>query len=584
LEFSSTEVVETFRVEKTKMTRKEKTALVALTLNIVLTALKFVAFFFTGSIAILAEAWHSFSDITTSTLVFISVREKPFFPAVSEESKDESKLIPLEYHISFLIGLFMFFISMALIWKTLTGRTLAIEYSLISGVIFIIFAVASYIVYRFETSVGQEENSISLIADGMHARADMVNSLLIGFSLVIYRIGLNIDTLIAFIIALLILSFSIETIVNAVMAHKRQEDKYIFRYKSTTIILSLFEKRTWARAGEYLEGRLGSRKINFSLLRRIFKCCCGFVLLILVLACGSMCIYTIGPSQEGVIERFGRPLNYKRAVQPGIHFKFPWPVDKIIKINSKSIRTKSIGNITDEGSFALLWTKKHGTESAFISGDNNFFYPYFVIHYRIKDVFKYRYNHIDPEILLDSVANRIISGIFSKRTFYEIVTSYRKYFEPDLAENIQAKLDSLNSGLEIININMKDVHPPIFISSSFEEVIAAYQQKEEMINKALSYKNESIPQAKGNGVKLLKKAESYVIEKTKRAEGESLRFIMQSEEFQKSKDLTAKKMHFDFIKEALSENQKIIVDPSVGLPEIWLDSKDLLKSSKFGWD
>ena len=566
------------------MTRKEKTASVALVLNIALTALKFIAFFFTGSLAILAEAWHSFSDIATSTLVFISVREKRFSPAMSEESKDESKPIPLEYHISFSIGIFMFFISMALIWKTLTGRTLAIEYSLISGVIFIIFAVASYIVYRFETSVGEEENSIGLIADGMHARADMVNSLLIGFSLVIYRMGLNIDTFIAFIIALFILSFSIETIVNAVMAHKRQEDKYIFRYKSTTIVLSLFKKRTWAWVEKYLEEKFGSRAINLPLLRRIYKCCCGFVLLILMLTYGSTCIYTIGLSQEGIIERFGKPVNYKRVVQPGIHFKFPWPTDKIIKINSKSIRTKSIGNITDEGSFALLWTRKHGTETAFISGDNNFFYPYFVIHYRIKDVYKYRYNHIDPEILIDSVANRVISSIFSKKAFYEIVTSYRKCFEPDLVENIQAKLDSLNSGLEVININMKDVHPPIFISSSFEEVVAAYQQKEEMINKALSYKNESIPQARGNSAKLLKKAESYVIDKTKKAKGETSRFIMQSEEFQKSKDLAAKKMYFDFVKAALSKNQKIIVDPSAGFPEIWLDSKQLFKSSKYGWN
>jgi len=582
--FNRTGIPAKFKVDKTKMTRKENTALVAVTLNIVLTVLKFIAFFFTGSLAILAEAWHSFSDITTSILVFVSVREKRSSPAVSEENKNESKSIPLEYQISFLIGMFMFFISMILLWKTLTGRTLIIEYSLISGVIFIIFAVASYIVYRFETSVGEEEHSIGLVADGMHARADMVNSLLIGFSLVIYKMGLNIDTFIAFIIALLILSFSVETIVNAVVAYKSQEDKYIFRYKSTKIILSLFEKRTWTQAGKYLEKQLGSRTINFALLKKMFKCCCGFLLLILVLAYGSMCIYTINPSQEGIVERFGKPVNYKRAIQPGIHFKFPRPVDKIIKINSKSIRTKSIGNITDEGSFALLWTKKHGTETAVISGDNNFFYPYLIIHYRIKDVFKYRYNHIDPEILLDSVANRVISSIFSKKTFYEIVTSYRKYFEPDLAKSIQAKLDSLNSGLEIINVNMKDVHPPIFISSSFEEVIAAYQQKEEMINKALSYRNESIPRAKGNSIKLLKKAESYVIEKTKTAEGESLRFAMQSEEFQKSKNLTAKKMYFDFIKEALSKNQKVIVDPSAGLPEIWLDNKNFLKPYRYGLD
>ena len=567
-----------------KMTRKEKTALIAVTLNVLLTALKFIAFSFTGSLAILAEAWHSFSDITTSILVFLSVKEKRSSPAVSEESENKSRTIPLEYQISFLIGSLMFFISMALIWKTVTGKTMTIEYSLISGVIFIVFAIASYIVYRFETSVGKEENSVGLIADGMHARADMINSLLIGFSLIIYKMGLNIDIFAAILISLLILSFSIETIVNTVTAYKKREEGYIYRHKSITIVLWLFEKETWAASLRYLEKQLGSRIVSSSLTKKMFKYFFGILILILGSIFTSKCIYTIGPFQEGIIERFGRMVNYGRAIQPGIHFKFPWPVDKIIKIDSKIIRVKNVGNITNTSSFALLWTKTHGTETPFISGDNNFFYPYLVIHYRIKDVYEYRYNHIDPDILLESISNQVISDIFSKKAFYEIVTSYRKHFEADTAETIQAKLDHLNSGLEIININMKDVHPPISISSSFEEVIAAYQKKEGMINKAFSYRNESIPRARGNSSKLLKQAEAYVIDKTKRANGETLRFIMQSKEFGKSRDIMARKMHFDFITEALCENQKIIVDPSSGFPELWLDSKGLFKSSKFGLD
>jgi membrane protease subunit HflK len=566
------------------MTVKEKTALISTILNVVLTVLKFIAFFFTGSLAILAEAWHSFSDITTSVLVFISVREKRPPADAPEEAEDKSKPIPLEFQISFLIGVLMFFVSMLLIWKTVTGRALVIENSLVAGIIFIIFAVASYIVYRFETAVGKKENSVGLVADGMHSRADMVNSLLIGFSLVIYRMGVNIDTPVALIIAVLILSLSIETMVNAVMAYKGQKDEYVFQYKTTTIVLALFERKTWTVVLKYLEEKLGLTIAALALLKKVLKCFCAVLVLILVLIYASRCVYTIGLSQEGIIERFGKPVNYERAVQPGIHFKFPWPVHEIIKIDSKTIRTKNIGNITDKSSFALLWTKKHGTETAFISGDNNFFYPYLVIHYRIKDVFKYRYNHIDPEILLDSATSRVITNIFSRKAFYEIVTFYRKQFELDTARTIQNKLDTLNSGLEIINVNMKDVHPPIFISSSFEEVIAAYQKKEELINKALGYKNESMPRARGTGAKLLKGAQSYVIDKTKRANGETLRFAMQLEEYNKSRAVTAKKIYFDFIKEALSNNQKIIVDPSSGFPEIWLDSKQLLRTSKIGLD
>jgi regulator of protease activity HflC (stomatin/prohibitin superfamily) len=521
------------------MTVKERTALISILLNVVLTVLKFVAFFFSGSLAILVEAWHSFSDITTSILVFISVKEPPFLLTKAKE-KDGSKSNILEHQISFVIGLLMFIISVVLIYKAIMGRALVIEHSLITGIIFIIFGIASHIVYRFETSVGKREGSVGLIADGMHAKADMVNSLLIGFSLILYKLGLNIDSFVAFLIALLILSFSIETMFNVVLAYRRKEEGYVFSYKTMTMVLSLFEKSTWSTNLKYLENKLGLKLPNLSLLQKMCK-------------------------------SFGVVL-------------IPRPIDNVIKIDSKVIRMKSIGNITDENTFALLWTRKHGTEKAFVSGDNNFFYPYLVIHYRIKDIFEYQYNHFDTEILFDNIANQVISNIFSKKEFYEIVTSYRKQLELDIAKNIQKKLDELNSGLEVINTNMKDVHPPIFISSSFEEVIAAYQKKEEMINKAIGYKNESLLSAKGDREKLLKQAQAYVTDETKRADGKASRFMMQWEGYQESKDIITKKLYYDFVKEALSQNQKVFVDPSSGLPEIWIGDKELFNSYKYGLD
>ncbi|MCK4829710.1 hypothetical protein KA005_79030, partial [bacterium] len=170
-----------------------------------------------------------------------------------------------------------------------------------------------------------------------------------------------------------------------------------------------------------------------------------------------------------------------------------------------------------------------------------------------------------------------ISNIFAKKRFYEIVTSYRKQFELDVARIIQEKLDALNSGLEIISINMKDAHPPIFISSSFEEVIAAYQEKERLINQAIGYRNESIPQARGRSQSIVREAEGYVLSKTARSVGEASRFVMQLEEYEKSKRIIKDTLYFDFIKEAFSENRKIVVDPESGFPEIYMDFDKLIK-------
>lgn len=566
------------------MTIKQRTAGISILANVVLTILKFIAFSFTGSIAVLAEAWHSFSDVTTSILVFISVGEKPL-PLLRKKHKKENGFPRLEYIISFSIGLLLFFVSVALMFKAVKRPADIIKNPVITGIFFIIFAISSYIVYHFETSVGKKENSVGLIADGMHSKADMVNSLLIGFSLIIYRMGLDIDIIVAFVITLFILSFSIETIVNTIRAYEKREEKYTFKYKSITVVMLLFDKEVWNGLVRYLRKKLASKIPSAPVSGKIVNCFykvvkCAFALLLVFLGLLylSTCFYEIGPSQEGILERFGKSINNGQPIQPGIHYKLPWPVDKIIKIDSKTIRTKNIGNITDESHFALLWTKEHGAETPFISGDNNFFYPYLVIHYRIKDIFKYKYSHIDSDVLIDNIASRVISNVFAKKDFYQIVTAYRKQFELDITEMIQERLDRIDSGVEIININMKDIHPPIFISSSFEEVVAAYQKKEQLISEGFGYRNKSIPNARGRSEKIIREAESYVISTTEKATGKASRFLMQLEGYQKSQEIIRKKMYYDFIKNSFLENRKIIVDPCSGFPDVFLNLDKLGRS------
>lgn len=559
------------------MTIKEKTAGISILANVILTALKFTAFFFTGSVAVLAEAWHSFSDITTSIMVFISVKQKPL-PLLGKKHKNDNKPIRLEYIISFIIGILLFFISAILIFKVIKRPASTIENPMIVGVLFIIFAISSYIIYRFETSVGRKENSVGLIADGMHSKADMVNSLLIGFSLIIYKMGFNIDIVVASLIALFILSFSIETIANSIIAYRKREEEYTFNYKSITVSALIFDRELRKTFMQYFKKELGRRIPISAVSRKAIDYFCRLIkyglvlsLLFLALLYLSTCFYKIDSSQEGIVERFGKCVNENHAIQPGAHCKLPWPIDKIIKIDSMSIRTRNVGNVTDKNSFALLWTKEHGTEMPFISGDNNFFYPYLVIHYKIKDIFKYKYKHIDSNVLLDDIAMRTISNIFAKKEFYQIVTTYRKKFEPDLIKAIQARLDAMESGLEIININMKDIHPPIFISSAFENVIAAYQQKQQRINRALGYMNSSIPRARGKAKTIIRQAEGYAIAVVKKGTGEASRFIMQLEGYQMSPEIVKKKIYYDFVKNSFSKNKKLIVDPCSGFPDIFLN-------------
>jgi len=94
--------------------------------------------------------------------------------------------------------------------------------------------------------------------------------------------------------------------------------------------------------------------------------------------------------EEAVVERFGRPLD-NIALKPGLHFKFPRPIDNVRIEKTKQVRELFLGNIAREEQKPLIWGAEHGEEIHFLSGDNNFFNPYIIVHYRIKHLYKYYY-------------------------------------------------------------------------------------------------------------------------------------------------------------------------------------------------
>ena len=52
------------------------------------------------------------------------------------------------------------------------------------------------------------------------------------------------------------------------------------------------------------------------------------------------CFYTVDVSEEGVVTRFGR---YHSTTPPGLHFKLPFFVDRVIKVPSKVLLQEEFG-------------------------------------------------------------------------------------------------------------------------------------------------------------------------------------------------------------------------------------------------
>lgn len=616
-----------------RMDIRTRAALVTLVLNTILTVLKFFTFAFTGSLAILAEAWHSFGDIATSATAVLSTwrqvrrraaearaSEDPDAgeaePATAELQTVESPPVesppvesggegepsrwrrawsvpPLRWMVkigrtiawgarwlwalqpeqqaALVIGVFLAIIGVVLLRKVWVAEVVEVSRPLVAGIAFLVFSLASYAVSRFELGVGEAEGSPALSADGMHARADAVASLLTGISLIIYHFGVNVDRPVAGLIGVIILSFSAETLVNLARSALRKDGRYVLQHRTTDWIAALLDPRRMARLLLRVSERLAAGGAIARALGAALRWAPRLVVLAAAVAYCTTCFISVRPEEEVILERFGRVVRPQAPLQPGLHLKAPWPVDRPVRVPTRRVLSISVGNRTKDTTVPMIWTRQHGTDEAYVSGDDNFFYPYVVVHYRVKDAYAFRYGAVEPERLLQDVAHRAATVHFSHTTFYDLALTERAEFGLIMVAEIQAELDAMGTGIEVLDVLVKDIHPPRDVARSFEGVVAAMQDHETLINAAEGYYNRKIPEARAQANRLVHEAHAYVAENTTRSTGDAERFRMRREAYSAARRVTRERLYLQAMARALEGRRKVIVSPGAGQPDLWMD-------------
>ncbi len=559
---------------------RARTAAVTTALNTLLTVLKFILYGMSGSLAVLAEAWHSFSDIGTSLMVFVAVRRSG-----RSEPGNEGSAAPgigrFELLIALGIGLLLSVVGISLLVKFFSAGQAEVQKPLVSGLVFLVFSLGSYFICRFETRVGEREGSLGLVADGMHARADMTASLLTGFSLILYSLGLDLDRWVAGLIAVFILSFALETIVNVALSYRHGREDNLFTYRSFKILGFLLERDGLQSAASavklFLRQRLGSTAAAAAAYRIVLY----LPVLVPALLYANTCFYRVGVREQAVVERFGRPVS-RQAVQPGLHLKFPWPVDRVRRVPVRLIQELNIGNVAPAQTRALLWTQRHGSEEAFISGDNNFFYPYIVLHFKVGDVFDYLYSTVEPRLLVSNTAHHIATRMFSATSFYRLAATSRGAIEHDFFERLQGELDRLEAGVEVLSVNFRDIHPPISVADSFERVIAGFQEKQQTINEALKYRKKVLPESRAEAARAVEASRGYISTRTKTARGEARRFVLRLPPTARDKRIERSRRYLKTMQESLRDKANIIIDPAAGQAQIWAGFENMLPKQEKG--
>jgi len=270
--------------------------------------------------------------------------------------------------------------------------------------------------------------------------------------------------------------------------------------------------------------------------------------------------YSIPQDKVGVVQRFGKII--EQRVQPGLHYAFPWPIDKIDKVPVKLIKSILIDDFSQDYEFdslTALFEKVTGLSPYCISGDNNIVSVSLMIKYNIIDPVAYLFKIKNNEQVFRDLACSTIIHCLATLPVDEMLTYGKKGIEDYVRTNLQRKLDNLQAGLGVSFIELKEVNPPRSVQKFFDDVINAKIDKRKMINKAESDRNMRIPKAKARADRMIQEATAYKREKISYAEGETKRFLAQLAEYSGSKKVTRRRLYLEFIRSTYPSLKNIIV-------------------------
>ena len=279
----------------------------------------------------------------------------------------------------------------------------------------------------------------------------------------------------------------------------------------------------------------------------------GIILLLLVVWIVPGTFYFVEPDEEGVVTRFGK---FHRTTSPGLHFKFPSPIEHAATPKIRQVRRAEIGFRASEG----RPLQRVPAESLMLTGDQNIIDINLVIQYRIMDSVKYLFNVRKPHKLIRDATETVIRGITGSKNIDEALTTGKAEIQVLAKDQIQTLLDRYGSGLQVVTIQLQDVHPPEQVAAAFKDVVSAREDKERMINEAQGYRNAIIPEARGQAAKIIQEAEGYREKNIKTAEGDAKRFIQQYTEYIKAPDITRKRIYFETMEEILPNIKKFIME------------------------
>ncbi len=303
----------------------------------------------------------------------------------------------------------------------------------------------------------------------------------------------------------------------------------------------------------------------------IKKIVIGLIALVVVII-GSSMFYTVQEQQRAAILTFGK---YTGETGAGLHFKLPYPLQQVIKVEANRRQVVTIGYRESNGQITPV-----EAEALMITGDENIVSADAVVEWRISNVEDYLFNIDDPQKFLRNAATASIRTVMGSTNLDFAITEGKTEIQGKVKDNLVDLLqNSYHTGIQILDFKFQDIEPPAGdVEQAFREVTNAREEKNTKINNANKYMNDRLPKARGEAQAKLEQAAGEKQSRILNAQGDVAKFNAIYSEYVKSPQVTKERLVIETLEKVLP-GAKIFVTDGSGETVKYLPLNELLKGT-----
>jgi len=281
--------------------------------------------------------------------------------------------------------------------------------------------------------------------------------------------------------------------------------------------------------------------------RRVLPMASLFATVVLAVAVWAASgFYRVQPDQVGLVLRFGELVE---TTGPGLNYHWPYPIEFVLLPRVTAINQVKIGN---------------GTVMQMLTGDENIVEATASISWRVKDPSKFLFDVYDPEGAVKLAGESAVRQVIGLNPIQSGLSDQRQKIADDAQSLLQRILDSYDAGIQITQVQLQRVDPPLAVIDAFNDVQRARADQQRARNEAEAYRNDVMPRARAEADRIKQEAQVYREQALNKARSDAERFNALEASFAADPELTARRLYLDAMEEVLKSAGKIYIDPGAG--------------------